>query len=90
MLPLSVWVPPVRVRPPVPPITPLKVSFAAVSVRVLPPKVTVPAPASVVMLAPEVVLLISKVPVAVTPLEVAILPEPESAKVPALMVVVPV
>ena len=60
-----------------------------VIVKVLPAILTPPAPDKVVIEAPEVTALMSKVPVTATPVELAMLPEPDKAKVPALMVVVP-
>ncbi len=57
-------------------------------VKVLPVMVVAPAPDNVMMEAPLVVALISKVPALATALELAIAPEPESAKVPPLLMVV--
>ena len=75
-------------------ITPLKVVLALLSVRVWAPSLTLPTPAplldKVLIDAPALVPEISKVPLAATLLEVAILPLPLKAKVPPLMVVVPV
>ena len=75
-------------------ITPLKVVLAAVIMRVLDPSLTLPTPAplldKVLIDAPALVPEISKVPLAATLLEVAMLPVPLKAKVPPLMVVVPV
>ena len=73
-----------------PAITPEKVSLAAVIVSALAPKVTLPAPANVGILAPDVVALISNVPVAVILLDVATEPLPLKLKVPAEIVVAPV
>ena len=61
-----------------------------VIVRVLPVISTPPAPDKVTIDAPVVTALILKVPALATSLELAILPEPDKAKVPALIVVVPV
>ena len=75
-------------------ITPLKVVLALLSVRVWAPSLTLPTPAplldKVLIDAPALVPEISKVPLAATLLEVAMLPVPLKAKVPPLMVVVPV
>jgi hypothetical protein len=90
LIPLKVSLPDTT-RLPAPPITPEKVSLAAVSVKVFEPNVTTPDPLSVSMLAAEVVPLMSKVPASATPLDVAMEPDPVSARVePALIVVVPV
>ena len=75
--------------PPSPLISPLKLPVALVIVRVLPPNTLVPLPAKLMTLVPDVVLAISKLALFVTALEYAILPEPDKAKVPALMVVAP-
>ena len=75
---------------PLPLISPLKVPVALVMVRVLVPKTVVPLPAKLTTLAPEVVPLMSKLLSLVTPLELAILPAPDKAKVPVLIVVLPV
>ena len=90
LMPERVWLPAVRTTLPVPAITPLKVSAAVVSVRVCVPKVTLPPPAKLMMLAPLVVALISKLALLITLAEVAMVPVPLKAKVPPLMVVVPV
>ena len=92
LVPERVWVPDTKVRlPPVPLTEPLKLSLlAAVSDNDFPPRLTEPAPAKLLMLAPEVVPLISKVPVAVTTEESAMEPLPVRLNVPVLMVVAPV
>ena len=54
------------------------------------PRFTPPEPDKVVIEDPEGPVLISKVPVAETPFEDEIEPLPESASVPALIVVTPV
>ena len=92
MVPDRVWVPVVRMRLPVPEMAPAKVSLALLSVSVLLPNTTEPAllPARPMMVAPVVVPLISKMALLVKPLEVAIEPVPVKAKVPPLIVVVPV
>ena len=89
-VPDKVSVPELNVKPPVPFIAPENVSFAALKVSVLEPKVTVPAPLKVLILAPDVVLAISNVPAFATPLDAAIDPLPLKANVPALIVVPPV
>ena len=77
--------------PPVPPIDPLKLSLlAAVSANDCAPRLTEPAPAKLLILAPELVPLISKVPVAVRTEESAMDPLPERLKVPVLIMVAPV
>ena len=88
-MPDNVSVPPATVTPPVPPITPLKLVFALLRVRLCAPKVTVPAPESVEMLAPLVVAAMSKVPALATPLDAAMLPVPLSAKVAPISIEVP-
>ena len=83
--------PPETVRPPVPPIAPDRVPAALLSVSVCEPSVTVPAPDSVVIVAPEVVPEIFNVPASETPEEAAMLPAPDSASVaPEETVVAPV
>ena len=94
-MPDSVSVPlPSTVSPPPPgsEMTPEKVPAPSVSVRVLAPRVTPPAPDSVVMEAPGAVAReISKVPASATPALAAIEPVPESASVsPDPMLVAPV
>ena len=80
--------------PPVPLMIPDRVPEAAVIVSVLAPKAVAPVPDNVLTLMPEVSAfraLMLKVPLFLTALELAILPEPDSAKVaPVLMVVTPV
>ncbi len=90
MVPLKVWVPVVSVRPPVPEMTPLNVSLAALRVKVLLPNTTEPEPSALLILAPLVVALISKVPLATTLLEAAIAPLALRLRVPAPIVVTPV
>jgi hypothetical protein len=75
--------------PPSPLTMPLKLPVALVIVRVWLPNTVVPLPAKLITLVPDVVPAISKLASFVTPLEDAILPEPDKAKVPALMVVAP-
>ena len=90
MVPDNVSVPlPLTVSAPEPEMTPEKVPAPAVSVSVSVPRVTPPAPDSVLIEAPAVVAEISKVPASATPLDVAIEPEPDSASVPAVIVVAP-
>ena len=84
LVPLSVSVPPLTVTPPEPAMTPPKVSLALVSVRVLPPRATLPLPASDWIDAPLVVAEMSKVPLSVTLDDAAILPLPDRARVPSL------
>ena len=76
----------------VPEMAPAKVSAALVIVRVLLPNATEPTllPDKLMIEAPVVVLLISKVALSMMLLEAAIEPVPVKAKVPPLMVVVPV
>ena len=89
-MPVKVCVPLDNTKPPVPLITPANVSLAADKVKVFVPKTTEPAPESVVIVAPEVVALISNVAAFETPLEVPIEPLPLKAKVPEVIVVMPV
>ena len=90
-MPESVSVPEVRARPPLPLITPEKVLEALVSVSVLLPRTTLPAPESVWTEAPLVVPAMLKLPASATPEEKAIDPVPLSASVvPEPMVVAPV
>ena len=93
-MPESVWMPPAIVSPPPAPassITPAKVVEPLLMVSVWVPSVTPPAPDSVVIAVPVPdVPEISKVPSAATPLESLMLPLPESARVPAVIVVRPV
>ena len=76
--------------PPLPLMTPDRVPVALVIVSVCAPNAVVPLPDKLTTLAPEVVALILKLPLLLTPLELAIVPKLDKAKVPALMVVVPV
>ena len=67
--------------------------LAPVIMRVLDPSLTLPTPASLAKVVIDALVVtpeISKILLAVTLLEVAILPLPLKAKVPALIVVVPV
>ena len=90
MFAAKVWLPAERMMaPPLPLTMPLKVPVALLIVRVLLPNTVVPVPARLMTLVPEVVLAISKLALFVTLLEDAMLPEPDKAKVPALMVVAP-
>ena len=75
--------------PPVPLMMPDRLPVAAVIVSALAPKTVAPVPDKALTLAPEVVALMSKLPLLLTPLELAMAPEPDSAKVPKVMVVAP-
>ena len=90
MFAAKVWVPAeMMMAPPLPLTMPLKLPVALLIVRVLLPNTVVPVPVKLMTLVPEVVLLISKLALLLIPLEEAMLPEPDKAKVPALMVVAP-
>lgn len=75
--------------PPLPLTAPLSDPLALAIVRTLLPSAVVPDPAILVTVAPDVLALMSKLALLVRPLELAILPDPDSAKVPALMVMAP-
>ena len=91
MAPERTWLPPEKIiLPPVPLMTPARVPVAVLIVSTLAPKAVLPEPVRLLTLAPEVVALMSKIPPLLTPLELAMLPEPDSARVPELMVVTPV
>ena len=90
LAPDKVCVPPVKLKLPVPEITPAKSSLAAVRVNALDPKTTDPEPSRLLTSAPLLVALISNVPFATNLLDVAIEPLPLRAKVPVLIVVEPV
>jgi len=89
LAPVSVSVPPLTLRPPKPMIAPLKVELALLTVSVLLPKATAPAPERSLMEAPLVVEAMSKVPALATPLDAAMLPVPLRATVAPLPMVVP-
>ena len=90
MLPERVCVPALIAILPLLPLTvPLKVPVALVMVRALPPSSVVPVPNKLTTVAPEVLALMSKFALLVMLLELAMLPDPDRAKVPALMVVAP-
>ena len=94
-MPERVWLPPEIAIPPVVLVLlmmPDSVPEAAPIVSTLVPKAVAPVPLKVLIPLPvEVIALMSKVPSLLTPLELAMLPEPESARVaPVLMVVAPV
>ena len=96
LAPVSVSVPPpCLTNPPVPPITPAKtVEFDVPAVRLLAPSATMlPAtpPRSWIVWPPVLPAMSNVVPAAArsTPLDEAMLPPPESASVPALIVVTP-
>ena len=80
-MPLNVSVPPDTTKAPVPEIAPDSVPVAAVTVRVLPPRATEPAPLIEVTDAPEVVLEILNAPASVIPEEPARDPLPLNARV---------
>ena len=92
LLPDRVCVPACKTMlPPVPSIEPLNESLlAAVSDNDCAPRLTEPAPAKLLMLAPEPLALISKVPVAATTEESAMDPLPVKVSDPVLIVVAPV
>ena len=90
---LKVSAPSVPLAIPPSAITPLKVVLAPVMMRVLDPSLTLPTPASLAKVVIDVLVVtpeISKILFAVTLLELAILPLPLKAKVPPLILVVPV
>ena len=92
MAPDRVKLPPLSVsEPKLPDITPEYEVLPFVTVNVLPARVTPPAPDKVTIEAPVVTPLMLNVPAFATSLDAAIEPEPDSAKVaPLLIVVVPV
>ena len=89
MFAAKVCVPAVSTMPPVPLTTPLSDPLALAMVRTLLPSAVVPDPAILVTVALDVLALMSKLALLVRPLELAMLPDPDRAKVPALMVVAP-
>ena len=90
MFAAKVWLPlEMVIAPPLPLTMPLKLPVALVIVRVLLPNAVAPVPDRLITLVPELVLAISKLALFVTLLEDAMLPEPDKAKVPALIVVAP-
>ena len=93
--PERVWLPPeITILPVVDVLLmmPDRSPVASVIVSRFVPNAVLPFPDKVLTLAPDVSAfraLMSKLPLLLTPLELAIEPEPDSAKVPALMVVTP-
>ncbi len=88
--PDSVSVPPASVMPPPPLMAPEKLPEALAKVSVLAPRATLPEPDRVwtEVPAPDTPEM-SNAPLATTPLELAMLPAPDSASVPAVIVVRP-
>ncbi len=82
--------PPVTVKPPAPPITPLKSPAALFTVRDWEPSAMTPVPDSALSEAPAAVAEISNRPLLTSPDEAAMLPLPVSASVPLVIVVAPV